>query len=241
MKPGCFAAASVFAHDSSVCQGCQVFQACSAESLKTLEAIKSLVNVSDLLKRHDVARKLAGLAKTTPQGWTRTEEGGLLPPPGYVVQAEVTQPPPVIDQPVERKTQVDKVMYAITHEQEAILATMPVKPQEQARRLCSANLIDKVKAELQEGRNALSESKPRFIAVAVDRLIAGGFSRSDLKAFYVQEFGWGESTASSHVSIVCPILTAFSIAQEINGRLVLSPGGQRVTSKQRNKEGIYEY
>lgn len=205
--PGCFAAASVFAHDSEVCRKCQVFDGCAAESLKTLEAIKSLVNVSDLLRRHDAAKRSARQHNTV------VAEGS----------GEVPNAASPISKPVTRVTKVERVTYAVPVEHELILASLPVKPQDQARRMCAEGLIDKIKEGLLEGRNALSESKPRFLCLAVDRLLAGGFSKRDLRESFQNELGWGESTASSHVSITLPIFVGFGIAQEISGQFVVAP------------------
>lgn len=207
-KPGCFAAASVFAHDSEICKKCQVFEDCSAESFKTLEAIKSLVNVSDLMKRHDAAKRAARHCVT-----------GNAETPAEASNAAAPQ----IDRPVTRVTKVERVSYAVPVEHELVIAKLPVKPQKQARSLCAEGLIDKIKEGLQEGRNALSESKPRFLSVAVDRLLAGGFSKRDLRESFERELGWGESTASSHVSITLPIFVGFGIAQEISGQFVVAP------------------
>lgn len=201
--PGCYGAASVFARDSEVCQKCQVFDGCSQESLRTLEAIKGLVNVSDLLRRHDAARKGLTIATKTTVGAQSID--------------------PTITVPVERKVPIEKVMFMVSHEQEEILLTIGVKPKEHARRLCELGFIDSIKSELQAGRNAFAQSKPRFIAVAIDMLIAGGFSKSELQREFLNVFNWSKGTASAHVSIICPILTAFNIAQAIDGRLVASP------------------
>jgi hypothetical protein len=203
--PGCFAAASVFAHDSEICKACHAYVDCSKESLKTLEAIKGLVNVSDLLKRHDAARRA-----TRKPSEPKVEDGG----------DKASAP---ISEPVERNTPVERVTYQVSQEYEAVLSGMKIKPAEEARKLCNQGLIDKIKEELLAGRNALSNSRPRFVSVALDGLLAGGFDKRELKELFLSKTSMGDSAAASHVSIVLPILFGFGIAQENSGRIILSP------------------
>jgi hypothetical protein len=210
--PGCFGAASVFAHDSNICRVCKSFDACAVESINTLEQIKGLVNVADLLKRHEVARKAVGLSVTST---VAPEISGKVP--------TIPEKTPVIVEPVERKTQVENVTFDLCADTTLTLDSLSVKSKAAATQLCKHGLIDKIKAGVQEGRNALTVSKPNYITVAIDSLLSSGFSRSGLRAQYVEKLGWGEATASSHVSIICPILTAFGIAQESNGQFVAAP------------------
>lgn len=201
--PACFAAASVFSHDSDVCRGCAQFDLCADASLRTLEAIKGIINVNDLIRRHEKARR-ATVKAVEPQ-----------------LEAAVPQKP--LPTQVERKAQVVKVQFEVDESEGDVIATLPVKPQEIAIRLCKEGKLHEIRRGVAENRNALAETGPAFLRVAVDRLLAGGFTRSELREALKSELGWGDSTASSHVSMTLPLFKAFKIAQEIEGRIVLVP------------------
>jgi len=222
MKPGCFASASVFAHDSEVCRACCEFAECSAESLKTLEQIKGLVNVSDLLKRHEAARKASGkFSAPAPQEQPSVVIAGAAPTRKEAPPQPILPKPPT--EPVVRKTRVEKVEFEIAPEDEAIISTLPKKPGEHARILCKRNMFEKIKADLQSSRNALRDSSPVFIAIAIDQLINGGCTRKELAAVYMSKTGMKETAAAPHATQAFQILTAFGVAQEIKDRLVTSP------------------
>lgn len=199
--PACFAAASVFSHDSNVCRGCPHFAECADASLRTLEAIKGVINVEDLIRRHEKAKRAT----------TKAVEPSIEP---------ATKPLPA---KVERKTQVVKVQFEVDQKDGDVIATLSVKPQEIAIRLCKEGKLRDIRKGLDQNRNALAETGPQFLRVAVDRLLAGGFTRSELREAFKAELGWGETTASSHVSMTLPLFKAFKIAQEVEGRIVLIP------------------
>lgn len=201
--PACFAAASVFSHDSNVCRACQAFDACAQASLDTLEKIKGLVNVEDLLKRHAKARK-ASIEAARPAPEEKPQEK-----------------PPMA---AERTTQVAKVSFDIDRDQNAALATITnAKGQEQFMRLCRAGLIETMRKDLAAGRNTFARSGPKHIKVCIDLLLHGGCTKGDFKGALMEREGWSEGTASSHVSMTWPGFVAFGLAQEIEGRLVLPP------------------
>ena len=209
--PGCFAAASVFSHDSNICRMCMAFDACAVASLETLEAIQGIVNVKDLLKRHQSAKKLANEAIKAAD-----EKREASMPPGNVE-------PPLPKKPVERKTQVLQVKFEVSSDEEAIIALLPSKPRDIAIRMCKKGEIEALRNDIAEGRNTFAQSGPAFLRVAVALLLTGGFSKSGLRFALQTELKWSEGTAGSHVSIACALFAAFEIAQEIEGRLVLTP------------------
>lgn len=200
--PACFAAASVFAHDSEVCRRCQAFGSCADASLQTLEKIKGIINVQDLLKRHEKARKASQTAKPT--------------------QATPTCSP-LPQKQVERKTQVAQVKFDISVNDDEVIATLPTKPKALAISLCKAGLIDKARKELASGINPFAERGPGFLRVAFSLLIKQGFTRKALREALQDQLGWTESTAMSHASIAVALLAAFNITQEIDGLVVLNP------------------
>ncbi len=112
----------------------------------------------------------------------------------------------------------------ISQEDMQIIEHLSLKSSIKAKKLCSSGLMQKIREELREGRNALAATNsPKFVCAALDLLLHGGFTRSELKSRYMSEFGWGDGTAASHVSMVAPILLGFGLAQENSGRIVLGP------------------
>lgn len=214
-KPGCFGAATVFSHDSTVCQACPMFDNCGAASLERLNAIKEIVNVKDLLAKHAKAQK----GQKPIRDARRQDKVDEAPPP---VQ-ESTQKPQITE-PVERKTQVAKVTFEIDAETKQVIARIPnQKAAQQAIVLCKSNRIEIARQALTDGLNPFNDDGPKYLAVAADLLLAGGFTRQSLKDAYQERLGWTPATASSHVSIVVGLLPAFDIAAQEGDNFVLSP------------------
>lgn len=208
--PGCFAAASVFCHDSEVCRQCCAFDACSSAALNTLEKIKGVVNVKDLLKRHEKARRVSQAAIKKAD-----EEREATLPPGNLQQP--------LMKPVKRKTQVTTVAFDVSAKDDAIIAKLPVKSQQIAVALCKRGMLDAIQRGMQEGRNALDENGPAWLRVALTLLLRGGCTKSELRESIRQELNWAESSAGPHASMAWVLLTAFGVAQETEGRLVPAP------------------
>ena len=209
--PGCFAAASVFSHDSEVCRNCCAFDACAAAALETLQAIRSIVNVDDLLKRHARAKKISRDAIQAADA----EVAASQPP-------DNNQPP--LPQTVERKTQVASVTFETSADEEQIIATLSSSNSKKlAIALCKTGAIQRIKKGVQEGRVALSDKSPSYLRVALTTLISSGFTKSELCEVYMRELGLAEGSARSHVSFLYPVLAAFGVGQEIEGRLVATP------------------
>lgn len=212
VAPGCFGAASVFSHDSAVCRGCVVFDKCGEKARQRLEEIKELVNVSDLLKRHEKAKKLMA-----PVRAKRAEEDAAKLPQDAPKKKPVTTP-------VERKTTVAKVSFEIDEESKNVIAKISnQKAAGQAVILCKSNMIEIARSELAAGRNPFATSGPRYLFVACDMLLRGGFTRASLKQEMQQQLSWTESTAASHVSIVVGLFPAFNIIEAKGDAFILSP------------------
>lgn len=208
--PGCFASASIYANDSSVCQRCVAYDACSAASLETLEAIKGIVNIDDFMKRHHKARSAAQVAMKESD----EVEAAALPP------GNVPQPTP--ERPVERKTKVVQVTFEVSEDEQSIIAKLNKKPGVEAVRLCSSGMIPEIRKCITDKRNPFTE-KPRFLRVAFDLLLSGGFSRHELRDALVSQLSWEPSSAVSHVAIATDLLLAFGFIQENAGRFVFAP------------------
>ena len=200
----------MFSHDSEICRHCCAYDACAAASLETLQKIRSVIDVSDLLKRHEKAKKAARQAIQAAD-----EKAAAVLPPGN------NQPPS--PGATERKTEVVKVQFDTSADEERVIATLPVKARPIALSFCKTGMLTRIKKDLREGRNALAETGPGWLRVAIDRLLAGGFVRSELREAMRQELGWEDSSAGPHTSMTVAMFLAFGIIQETEGRLVLVP------------------
>jgi len=212
--PACFAAASVFAHDSDVCRECKSYDACAAACVQTLESIRNVINVEDLLRRHQAARKQAvkALQKADQEAAAAAPPGGLPPPPLPVT-------------PVQRKTKITKVEFELSPDQQDLIARLPIKPRELAVRLTKTGDLDKYRADLLAGVNTFDQSGPAFLRVATKLLLSGGFTKSTLREAYERDLEWTTGTAQSHVGIVCALLAAFKfVKQEPEGTFVVAAG-----------------
>lgn len=218
--PGCFAAASVFSHDSNICKACSAFAPCSEASVETLKRIQGLVNVEDLLKKHSVAK-----AKYQALGQVKFD---AVPPANKFAEAakiaiESREQPKMPVEPVERHTEKVKVMVEIDATTNDIIAKLPVKPRDLAVTLCKRGTLDTMRGDLSAGRNPFATSKPEFMRVVCDALLNGGFTKPQLKKLFMEKLKWGDGTAGSHVAIACALITAFGIVQENEGKLILAP------------------
>lgn len=214
MAPGCFGSASAYSMDSTVCQGCVAFAECGEESIKTLQSIRELVDVRDYLKRHEAARAKAGRPAA----------------PAYkapLAASPVTVGQPTLDEPIARATAPVRTAFAVSASDQAVidlLGTKNVKAMEQALVLCKGGKVGEMRAGLPLQRNPFTKTGPKYLRVACDMLMRGGFTKAEYKARMVQELGWAENTAGSHVAVACALLYAFEIAiPDTSGAFVINP------------------
>lgn len=213
--PGCFGSAIVFSHDSVTCGACPHFEQCAGVTLERLNQISGTVNVTDLMAKHRRAQKLQAPIRAARQ----QEQIENAPPP---VQA--TTQKPAVTAPVERKTTVARVVFEIDEATQQVIARIPnQKAAAQAVVLCKANRIEIAKEALSKGENPFTESGPKYLQVACDMLLRGGFTRGSLKEELQAQLGWTPTTAASHVSIAAALLPAFDIASLAGETFVLSP------------------
>ena len=203
--PGCFGAASCFASDSEICKQCPASAQCLIEVGKTLEKIKGVINVADYLKKHEKAKEAAR---------KKVEESAAARP-------MTTMPLP--GKKVERKTKVETITYELTDEQNKLVAELPVKAQSFVVQLCKTGLATRIKADLKQGKNPMSECGPKWLALTIDCLIKGGITKSDLKNTFVDAFGWTPETAASHTSLAFKIFPALDIATVEGSNMVAHP------------------
>ena len=206
--PGCFAAASVFAHDSQVCKACPCFDACASASLETLKLIRGAVNVEDLLRRHSAVKAKANVALKA-----RDDAEAASRAPGNV-------PHPL--SPVERKTDVVKVEFS--KEDGDIVANVPEKTRTTAVRLIKEGIVAELRKRYTAGDlTVLDLVEPKWLRVALTNLASGGFEKSKLRDEFVGLFGWTPATAQSHVSMATALLVSFKFATSNGGQVVLTP------------------
>lgn len=207
--PGCFAAASVFSHDSNICQTCVVFVQCAEESIKTLESIKEMVCVTDIVKQHQKAKKK-----------TESQKSEIVAEESLVTESSETTP-------VNRVTPVSKITFEIDEDQNQALAKITnSKGKEQFVVLCKRGLIDDMKRDLSNGVNTFDKGGPKHFRTVVRLLLEGGCTKSEFRRALVDDHQWSDSAASSHVSMLWPGLIAFGLAMEVESRLVLIPGSE---------------
>jgi hypothetical protein len=210
--PACFAAASMFAHDSAVCKLCPAFDACSVASLETLQAIRHIINVEDLLKRHQKARIVA--QETIKKADNKI--AAALPP------GNIPQPAPV--KPVERKTQVMNISFELSKDDADVIAKLSNgKTAAVALQMCRAGVIHDLRESLPKGDNPFLTKGSAYFRVTVDALLSGGFTRASLREKLAKELTIKNNTAGPLVAMICGLLKDFGFAQEIAGHFSINP------------------
>lgn len=210
-RPACFGAATVFSFDSEICKKCEYYGECGDAAKARLEHIRAVVNVDDLLAQHDKAQKGA----RTRRAARREEQPTIATNPA-------PQPQKPVDQPVERTTPVVKVVFEIDSATHNVIAKIPnQKAAAQAVVLCKSNMIEIAKRELAIGQNPFADG-PKYLSVAAEALLDGGFTRVSLKERYMESLGWTASTSASHVSIVVGLLPAFNITTQEGDLFVIN-------------------
>ena len=65
------------------------------------------------------------------------------------------------------------------------------------------------------------DSTPKFLRIAFENVIEGGYKKRDLKNQFKSELGWGEATAASHVGIATSLFSALGLVT-VDGNEVTS-------------------
>lgn len=107
----------------------------------------------------------------------------------------------------------------LTPEEEAIAAKLPVKTAPQYRRIVSEGFVPLMKQGLAKGANPFKVDGYKYLHVAFDELLRGGFTKKSLRMRYMQECGWSEGTAFSAVSMIWHLFPACEVAAEVEGAL----------------------
>lgn len=218
--PGCYAAPSVFSHDSQVCQNCPAFDACAAACVQTLQALRETINVEDILARHRRA-KSATIERADPER------------PETTPKLDFSKFLPSVKKPAEKVERKAHREVAVTHDiDEATFKIIDAIPQKNARELAAKwvknGIVDHIRIELAQGRNPFaSQARLDHCQVVCDMLLNGTVTRAALKKAFMTRLGakkpWDEATAGSHVNIAMPALVAFDIAIETPEGFALNP------------------
>lgn len=214
IAPGCYAAPSVFSHDSDICKGCPAFEGCADACIETLTQLRSRINVESILTRHRAA-KAASTSKAEP-ATPKVDFSKFLPS-----KREPTDK-------VERKVREERVVKDVSESDLATIANIPKKARELATGWLRNGLVEHIRTELQQGRNPFAaQARQSFMTVCCTELLSGALTKQSLKKAFMTHCGnkspWDESTAASHVNIALPALLAFGIIQETSTGFVVVP------------------
>jgi hypothetical protein len=214
--PGCYAAPSVFSHDSEVCQGCPAFESCSQECIKTLQELRERVNIEDILARHRRAK-----ASTIEQA----------KPPNAVPKIDIGKFLPSVKVPVEKVEQAPKPkepQVEVPDDHQKVLDALKEKPRALALKWCRDGMIEKIRSDLAQGINPFaSQARQNFESVTCELLINGAVTKQALKKAFMTRLGakrpWSEGAAASHVNIALQALQGFGIIVETAEGYVVAP------------------
>lgn len=176
-----------------------------------LQSISERINVSDLIKKHAVAQ-----AKATPARSERHHEVETR-------DARVIQRAQPIA-PIQRKTRLETVTFEIDPTTATAIAQIGnKKASAQAVTLCKTGTVDQMIASLNEQKNPFPEL-PKWLNIMGDKLAgpAESFTRAGLKAAFMEQLGWKDQTAGSHVSIAVAMAVGLGIVVEHEGSFILS-------------------
>lgn len=216
--PGCYAAPSVFSHDSEVCQHCPAFDACSSACIETLKALRDKINIEDILTKHRAVKSAKLEAAQPSADEPKLDIAKFLP--------SVKKP----TAPVERTTdRTPKAVHEVPAEMQSIVdGIASKKPRELAAKWCKQGIVSKVRDDLAAGVNPFaSQARQNFESVTCDMLLKGVFTKQMLKKAFMAKLGakepWDERTAASHVNIILPAMIAFGFAVETAEGVGLHP------------------
>lgn len=199
--PGCYSHASVFRHNNPICKACPAFVDCSNAVEAKLKAFSQKVDVSDHVTRHGNGKLEMGIMNE------------------LVIEPAVINLP---DVPV-RKQVVAKVKKVFSQEELSFLELLPKKVQMEARKLMERDEASRMLPCMLKGENPFPFEGRRFLHVACNMVIKGGFTKTSLRQEYMTQLGWSKETAFSHVSIIVGLFKAFNlITEDKNGNFALT-------------------
>ncbi|UBM12723.1 hypothetical protein [Cupriavidus metallidurans] len=203
--PFCYSRPSTYDDDAPGCLSCRVRTSCRANAQVVLGKVALRVDVSDLQARFlkDVHRDAVQQSESAPIPNGLTEDVGSS---------------------IQRSYAQERVTYSLTERDQAMLAQLPKKVANKARVLMEKGIDFLASKALARGENPFAEKGDRPLHVAAELLLAGGFTRERLRTELQRRYDWTYHAAASHVSQVVALLTAFGVAREVTGKLlVLTP------------------
>jgi hypothetical protein len=104
-----------------------------------------------------------------------------------------------------------------------LLATLPVRVQKVMRPLLKRGGDARARLALAKGQNPFDGRGPQWLRLAGEKLLAGGFTKGDLRRAYINEYGWSEATAFSRVSIVVSVIPALRLGRVAGDTVLRAP------------------
>lgn len=176
-----------------------------------LQSISERINVSDLIKKHAVAQARATPARSERHDEVETRDARVI---------QRAQP----IAPIQRKTRLETVTFEIDPTTATAIAQIGnKKASAQAVTLCKAATVDAIIKDMNAGVNPMP-LLPKWLHIAGNMLCPGPWpvTKQTLKKAFMDNLGWKEQTAASHVSIAISLLVGLGIAVEDGETYVLS-------------------
>ncbi|CAG9229082.1 hypothetical protein BVI1335_70149 [Burkholderia vietnamiensis] len=195
--PSCCGLPSVFSAEAKTCSVCKDRSLCVSACHGMLMSLSS---------KMDVTTNIAYLERTAK-----------------VVTAQSTPASPVATTIAAPAVASIKVNLTLGEREQSTLAALPAHAAKVLRPMMARGADSRARYRVAQGQNPFDETAQRWLRLAGEMLIAGGFTKAQLRQAFVTEFGWSEGTAFARVSIVVAIFPALRIATLVGDRLVCMP------------------
>lgn len=191
---------------------CPSFTECADVSLTRLQSMSERIDVSDLIKKHTRAQAYARPDRAQRHQSDETRDTRVI---------QRAQP----IEPIQRKTRLETVTFEIDPDTQSAIALIGnKKASAQAVLLCKSLTVDMALKDLNAGTNPFAPT-PRWLHIVGNMLCPSSepVTKNAIKAEFMQQLGWKDQTAASHVSIAVSLITGLGIAVEQDGQFILSP------------------
>lgn len=199
--PGCYGHASVFAYSNPICKACPAFAECGETVTAKLKAFAEKADVSDHSARHTNGAIDAGVLHALEAN---------------AAEVQIRKVP-------KRRQPVARVKVNLTPEDAAIVESMPVKVRVMGRNMIASGEAKGMLAKLRAGENPFPFEGKRYLHVACEMLLQGGFTKASLRERYMTRLSWSKETSFSHVSMAISIFTAFGVIEETKAGFIIKP------------------
>jgi hypothetical protein len=191
MKPNCFGLPSLIHREAPHCAACPFVNECERVALNKALALGVYIKIPDVIAR----LKSRGNNNGQPTAVT-----GVAP--------------------LTRTTSGEKLNLALTVTDHDLLARMPAKVRVKVEQMMKRGQDLAGREALKRGENPFPFVGSQYQHVACEMLLAGGFTRSELRRRFMDRLGWTEGTAYPHVTTVVWMFLALGFAEEVRGKLV---------------------